>query len=66
MFAFFTFNFWEQMFNFQRYIRLSLKLILKPGRHQSLSPEINPINNAEPCCPHDKNVGSHLWDECMN
>ena len=45
--------------------RLSLKLILShQGRQQSQSLGINPIDNAEPCCPHDNIVGSHLCDEC--
>ena len=26
----------------------------------------NPVDNAEPCCPHDSIVGIHLCDESMN
>ena len=40
-------------------------LILSPqGRQQNLSLGIDPIDNAEPCYPHDNNVGIHLCDEC--
>ena len=35
------------------------------GGQQSLSLEINPVDNAEPCYPHDHVVGIHLRDECM-
>ena len=42
------------------------KLILSPqGRQQNLSLGTNPIDDAEPCYPHDNIVGSHLCDECM-
>ena len=51
------------MFGFRRHIRLSPTLI--SSRQQSLSLETDPIDNAEPCCPHDNIVGSHLCDECM-
>ena len=48
------------------YVRLHPKLILNPqGRQQRLSLGINPVNNAEPCCPHDNIAGDHLRDECM-
>ena len=41
------------------------RLILNPqGHQQSLSLGINPIDNAEPCHPHDNIVGSHLCNEC--
>ena len=47
-----------------KYIVLTPKLILNPqGRQQSLSLGINPVDNAEPCYPHDNIVGSHLCDE---
>ena len=35
------------------------------GLQQSLSLGINPVDNAEPCCPHDNIVGNRLCDECM-
>ena len=35
------------------------------GLQQNLSLEIEPIDNAEPCCPRENSVGSHLPDECM-
>ena len=45
---------------------LTPRLISNPqSRQQSLSLGINPVDNAEPCCPHDNIVGSHLCDECM-
>ena len=54
------------MFDFQRYIRFLPKLFLSPqGHQQSLSLGKDPIDNAEPCYPHDNIVGSHLCDECM-
>ena len=54
------------MFGFQTYTRLPLSLILNPQRHQqSLSLGQNPVDNAEPCSPHDNSVGRHLCDECM-
>ena len=65
-FASCTSNKWRRMFGFRKYIRFSPKLILSPqGRQQSLSLEINPVCNAEPCFPHDNIVGSHLCGECM-
>ena len=64
MFASCTTNCWGQMFGFRRYIRLLQRLISSPqGRQQSLSLEINPVDNAEPCYPHDNIVGVHLCDE---
>ena len=54
------------MFGFQRYIRLLPRLILNPRRlQQNLSLGINPVDNTEPCCPHDNIVGSKFCDECM-
>ena len=42
------------------------KSTLSPhGHQQNLSPRIYPVDNAEPCCPHDNVDGSHLSDECM-
>ena len=42
------------------------KSILSPhGHQQNLSLGINPVDNAEPCCPHDNVDGSHISDECM-
>ena len=34
------------------------------GHQQNLSLGMNPIDNAEPCYPHDNMVGSQC-DECM-
>ena len=54
------------MFDFQRYIRFLPRLIVSPqGHQQNLSLGTDPIDNAEPCFPHDNIVGSHLCDECM-
>ena len=51
-----------QMFGFRRFSpRLTSSF---QGRQQSLSLGINPVDNAEPCYPHDNIVGSHLCDEC--
>ena len=47
--------------------KIPLMFTLSPQgilQHQNL--EINPINNAEPCFPHDNTVGNHLRDKCMN
>ena len=45
---------------------LTPRLILSPqGHQQNLSLGINPIDNAEPCYPHDNIVGSRLCDECL-
>ena len=53
------------MFDFQWYIRFHLMLTLSPqGRLQHQNLEINPIDNAEPCFPHDNIVGDHLCVEC--
>ena len=61
-----TSNSLGQMFCFQKYIRFHPKLILSPqSRQQNVGFGINPIDNAEPCFPHDNVVGSHLCDECM-
>ena len=60
-----TSNWWEQMFDFREYIRFSLKLILNlPGVPQNLRLEVDPVDNAEPCCSHDKIVCRHVCDEC--
>ena len=41
------------------------RLTLKPqSRQQSPSLGINPVDNAEPCYPHDNIVGIHLCCEC--
>ena len=54
------------MFDFRRYTEFSPKLISNlQGPQQSLSLGTNPIDNAEPCFPHDNIVGSHLCDECV-
>ena len=54
------------MFGFQRYVRYFQRLILNlQGLHQNLSLGIDPIDNAEPCYPHDNIVGSHLCDDGM-
>ena len=48
------------------YTGLTQRLISSPqGRQQSLSLGTDPISNAEPCYPLDKNVCSHLGGECM-
>ena len=53
------------MFDFQWYIRFPLMLTLSPqGRLQHQNLEINTIDNAEPCFPHDNIVGDHLCVEC--
>ena len=47
-------NWCGRMFDFQRHIRFTLKLSLSPqSRQQNLSLGIIPIDNAEPCYPHD-------------
>ena len=62
-FVSYTSNLWEQMFDFQRYRRFLPRLILNPqGHQQHLSLGINPVDNAEPCCPHDNIVGSLSCD----
>ena len=65
-FAFYTSSLLEQMFCFQKYTRLHLRLNSNPqGRQQNLSLERNPVDNAEPCFPHDNIVGSYLCGKCL-
>ena len=60
-----TSHWWGQMFDFRRYTRLSLRVISSLQRRlQSLSLGMNPICNAELCCPHDNIVEIRLCDEC--
>ena len=61
-----TSSWWERMSGFRKYIRFPLRLILSlRGRQQNLSLGLNPVDNAEPCFPHDTIVGSHLCGECV-
>ena len=55
-------SWWGRMFDFRRYIRCSPKLIFDPSKSPAKS---DPIDNAEPCYPHDNTVGSQLCDECL-
>ena len=65
-FASCTSNLEEQTFDFRRCIKLSPRLIKSlQDRQQSLSLGTNPIDNDEPCFPHDNIVGDHSCDECM-
>ena len=53
------------MFDSRRCTRFPPSLIWSlEGLQQNLSLGTNPIDNAEPCFPHDSNVGDHLHDEC--
>ena len=57
-------NLWEQVFDFQRYIRFSLMLKRNlPGLQQSLSPDRDPVETEELYHPHDNIVCSPLFDE---
>ena len=53
------------MFDFQKYTRQLLRLILRPqDRQQSLSLETNPVCDVVQCFPHDNIVRNRLCDEC--
>ena len=56
-------HWWGQMFGFRIFIRLSQTS--PQGRQQSLSLEMNPVDNAVQCYPHDNIVGIRLCDECV-
>ena len=59
-----TSNLWEQMFDFQRYIRFLLRLILSlQDLLQKLSLEMDPFDNLELSYPRNNIVGSHLCDD---
>ena len=65
-FVSYTSNWLEQMYDFRECTMFHLKWILNPQDYaQSLSLEINPIDNAEPCYRRENIVGSHLCGECM-
>ena len=53
------------MFDFQKYTKLHLMLILSlQDLLQNLSLEITLIDNVAPCYSHDNIGGNHLYDEC--
>ena len=60
-----TSNLWEQMFDFRKYIRFSMRLILKlPSLQQNRRLETVPTCIVEMYYPHDNIVDSHVCDKC--
>ena len=60
-------NLRERIFDIRNHMQIPLKSNSSPqGRQQSLSLEINPVDNGEPCYPHDNIVGIHCVCQAWN